>query len=450
MTANLLQKNPTKCGAENLAANADVNNRLHPNSGPDFGYDAAGNMTKDNLGQTYTYDAENRISVANGLSGSDSYVYDADGNRVEKNNGGTGTIYWYMAPGIVAESDLSGNLKSEYVFFNGRRTARKDFPGGTVSYYFSDELKTADVITDAVGNIRSESDYYPWGGELSFISNDSNHYKFTGKERDAETGLDYFGARYYGNALGRWLTPDWAAKATAVPYAEFSDPQSLNLYTYVRDIPTTRIDADGHTPGDDDKQSSVPGLKPVPSVGETIEVKAGVCFCFGGTLNAGPVQVQGSAQAVGIEVKTNLAGDPDVKVSSKVSAGVRVGSASVKVEGGTEASMKEGQPRATGKATINGVGAKVDKNGVSPVLEKTATADSKLGGEVSVGAVKVGASVNVSKLRLIWEAVKWNLPIIGGGVVQHYMPGAGTENVGQRPTGSDDQHYGPNGRQIFQ
>ena len=76
----------------------------------------------------------------------------------------------------------------------------------------------------------------------------TNHYKFTGKERDSETGLDYFGARYYGSALGRWLTPDWAAKATAVPYAEFADPQSLNLYTYVRNIPTTRIDADGHCP----------------------------------------------------------------------------------------------------------------------------------------------------------------------------------------------------------
>src|SRR5207245_8772013 len=73
-----------------------------------------------------------------------------------------------------------------------------------------------------------------------------NHYKFTGKERDAETNLDYFGARYYSNGLGRWVTPDWAAKATAVPYAEFSDPQSLNLYGYVRNVPTVRFDEDGH------------------------------------------------------------------------------------------------------------------------------------------------------------------------------------------------------------
>jgi hypothetical protein len=86
-----------------------------------------------------------------------------------------------MMPGIVGESDLSGNLTAEYVFFDGKRVARKDFPGGAVSYYFSDRLKTASIITDSAGNIKSESDFYPWGGELQFVNNDSNHYKFTGK-----------------------------------------------------------------------------------------------------------------------------------------------------------------------------------------------------------------------------------------------------------------------------
>jgi RHS repeat-associated protein len=102
------------------------------------------------------------------------------------------------------------------------------------------------MLVSASGIVENESDYYPWGGERQITNTVSNHYKFTGKERDIETGLDYFGARYYSNGLGRFITPDWAAKATAVPYAEFSDPQSLNLYTYVRNIPTTRIDADGH------------------------------------------------------------------------------------------------------------------------------------------------------------------------------------------------------------
>src|SRR5579864_3721829 len=71
-------------------------------------------------------------------------------------------------------------------------------------------------------------------------------YKFTGKERDTESGLDMFGARYYASSLGRFTIPDWAAKPTAVPYANFGNPQSLNLYSYVNNNPTTTRDVDGH------------------------------------------------------------------------------------------------------------------------------------------------------------------------------------------------------------
>jgi len=69
---------------------------------------------------------------------------------------------------------------------------------------------------------------------------------FTGKERDAETGLDYFGARHYGWALGRFLSPDWAAKPEAVPYSDLHNPQNLNLYGYVRNKPMAHVDENGH------------------------------------------------------------------------------------------------------------------------------------------------------------------------------------------------------------
>jgi RHS repeat-associated protein len=196
---------------------------------------------------SYSFDQENRLTGANGYT----YSYDADGNRVRKSNGNlaaNGTLYWEMTPGVVAETDLAGTTKSEYIFFDGERVARRDGATGTggVFYYFSDNLKTASVVTDSAGTIKAESDYYSWGGELQFVNNDSNDYKFTGKKRDTETGLDYFGARYYSNGLGRFITPDWAGKATAVPYSDFADPQSLNLYSYVRNVPTTKFDLDGH------------------------------------------------------------------------------------------------------------------------------------------------------------------------------------------------------------
>jgi RHS repeat-associated protein len=234
---NLLNKSVTKCSAENFSVAALANNQL---SG--YAYDAAGNMTHDlTSGLTYTFDQENRITGASGYA----YTYDGDGNRVMKSNGSTGTLYWYMSPGIVGESDLSGNLTAEYVFFDGERVARKDSPSNAVSYYFSDHLKTASVVTDSLGNIKSESDFYPWGGELQFVNNDSNHYKYGGHERDGEIGLDYQGARYYSNGLGRFVSSDWSAVPVPVPYADFSNPQSLNLYRYPSN-PETYADPDGH------------------------------------------------------------------------------------------------------------------------------------------------------------------------------------------------------------
>jgi RHS repeat-associated protein len=114
------------------------------------------------------------------------------------------------------------------------------------------------MVTDAVGTMSAcptnsslitgedESDYYPYGGEQLLCNRVPQNYKFTGKERDSESGLDNFGARYDTSSLGRFMTPDWAARPTTVPYAVFGDPQSLNLYGYVRNDPVSRADTDGH------------------------------------------------------------------------------------------------------------------------------------------------------------------------------------------------------------
>jgi RHS repeat-associated protein len=68
----------------------------------------------------------------------------------------------------------------------------------------------------------------------------------TGKERDTESGNDYFGARYYSSAMGRFMSPDWSAKYEPVPYAKLDNPQTLNLYSYVQNNPLSSFDDDGH------------------------------------------------------------------------------------------------------------------------------------------------------------------------------------------------------------
>jgi RHS repeat-associated protein len=113
-------------------------------------------------------------------------------------------------------------------------------------YYFSDHLGSTSAITNSTGAIQNDSDYFPYGGEILYQSSVLQSYKFNAKERDTESGLDDFGARYYGNAFGRFVTVDWAAKPTAVPYANYGNPQSLNLFSYVNNNPTTTGDPDGH------------------------------------------------------------------------------------------------------------------------------------------------------------------------------------------------------------
>jgi RHS repeat-associated protein len=115
-----------------------------------------------------------------------------------------GTIYWYgTSPSAIIESDLSANLRYEYFFFNGQRVARTS---NSVTWYFADHLGSSRVVWSTAAN--DNSDFYPFGGERVISSGTANSYKFTGKERDSESGLDDFGARYNSSSLGRFMSAD--------------------------------------------------------------------------------------------------------------------------------------------------------------------------------------------------------------------------------------------------
>jgi RHS repeat-associated protein len=239
---NLLAMTPTKCGAESLDRTADGQNRLHVKLGADHQYDAGGNMTLDpdpTYGFTATYDAENRIQTVTKNKVAASYTYNAADNRVRKDVASSSTEYFYFGGGVIAERDLAGNWK-DYVFFDGERVARIDQPNNVAHYYLSDALNSTSVVVGA-GGIENESDYRPFGGELQISNNDpGNHDKFTGKELDAESGLYNFGARYYGPALGRFITPD-PLMSSGHP----QHPQSWNRYAYALNNPLRYVDPDG-------------------------------------------------------------------------------------------------------------------------------------------------------------------------------------------------------------
>jgi RHS repeat-associated protein len=110
------------------------------------------------------------------------------------------------------------------------RVARRDTNSGGF-YYFSDRLKTASVETDASGNIKDESDFYSWGGELRQRTRFRNWTRFNG-------------VRYYDSALGRFMTPD----PIIIMRQRMRDPQQWNMYAYPRNNPLRFVDNKGKWP----------------------------------------------------------------------------------------------------------------------------------------------------------------------------------------------------------
>jgi RHS repeat-associated protein len=214
---------------------SETNNRIIPQMDEQYLYDSIGNLTKDKTGNLFGYDAENRLSIYNnGASqGGANYYYNSDGRRVKKLVGTDATIFVYNALGqMVAEYSTTAPTNS------------------TTSYLTSDTLGSPRINTNASGQVEARHDYMPFGEEIAGLSGrtsnlgygtDNVRQKFSGKERDSETGLDYFLARYYANHHGRFTTTD----PIIMSRERLGDPQRINLYAYVRNNPLNYVDPFG-------------------------------------------------------------------------------------------------------------------------------------------------------------------------------------------------------------
>ncbi len=247
---NLIQINTVStayngCTQENLSVGVNANNQI---TATGYSYDASGNFLTDSR-NTYTWNAEGKTKSAASVS----YTYDGDGNRVQKSNG---KIYWYGGKSeILSESDTNGNITDEYVLFGGRRVAHRIVSGNSFYYYVEDLLGTTRVITTSTGTKCYDGDFYPFGGERTPYTNTcTQNYKFTGKERDAESGLDNFTARYDSSSIGRFMSPDplpWLdwQRGNKEERGEFEDfisnPQNFNMYSYVNNNPLNKTDPTG-------------------------------------------------------------------------------------------------------------------------------------------------------------------------------------------------------------
>src|SRR5271166_4035700 len=142
--------------------------------------------------------------------------------------------------------DLAGHWTLE-VNSNGTQCKNEIYAGSR--HFVTDAGGTYFDHSDWLGTMRLRNTYtgptqfetctsLPFGDALLCPNGDQSTIHFTGKERDSESGLDNFGARYDASSMGRFMTPDPLGGTKA-------DPQTLNKYAYVRNNPTTLIDPTG-------------------------------------------------------------------------------------------------------------------------------------------------------------------------------------------------------------
>jgi RHS repeat-associated protein len=242
-------------------------------------YDA-GNMTFDGS-NNLIYDGEGRICAVAAYNYATQsmlvtqYLYDAEGNRIAKGHplGNPSTPSCPTGPGdfqpdekyIVGENgeqltqlDGSDNWQHTNVWIGMQLLATYDnqpttIDGQTVAqplhFNVTDPLGTKRLQVSAAGKPELNCLTLPFGDGPDCSGTEATRHLFTGKERDPESKLDYFGARHYSSSMGRFMSPDWSNTAEAVPYASLNNPQSLNLYGYVNNNPLSRVDPDGHWPG---------------------------------------------------------------------------------------------------------------------------------------------------------------------------------------------------------
>jgi RHS repeat-associated protein len=237
---NRLTQLPTSGTCGNSSLSYAATNRI---SSSGYTYDAVGNLTYDGS-HNYTYDAESRITQVDGGQTA-TYVYDAMGRRAQKVANSTTTTYLYdLSNRVVAEQTAAGWTVG-YVYLRGGLVAQ--YKNSTTSFVSRDGLGSTRLVTSLAGGVVDSMDFLPYGEQIS--GDTTTTHKFTGKERDSETNNDDFGARYYSSGIGRFLSADWSAIPAPVPYANFSNPQTLNLYAIVHDNPQSFADLDGHNIG---------------------------------------------------------------------------------------------------------------------------------------------------------------------------------------------------------
>jgi RHS repeat-associated protein len=207
-----------------------------------FSYDENGNLIQG-FGKYYEYNEFNQLERVHDINSTgriiSKYFYDQNGDRILKQEfflDGSNQSTYYINENFVQVRNSSGIFNFTYYYDEYNLVAEKKL-NGNINYYHPDYLGSTTLITNESGDIVEETFYLPYGEIIE--GGAESRYLFTGKEKDTETGLSYYGARYYNSYIMQFIQPD-----SIIP--DVYDPQQLNRYSYARDNPYKYTDPSGN------------------------------------------------------------------------------------------------------------------------------------------------------------------------------------------------------------
>jgi len=227
-------------------------------SSTSFLYDDNGNMTQDDIGRTYEWDAMNRLiainfPAVNGVVHRSEFTYNGIGQRVrvtEKSSGSIDSDHWYVWDGAELKEERDSNNQNTTKRFYGDGEQI-----GTSSYFYTfDHLGSIREMTDVSGVVQAQYSYDSWGRKNKINGSIDADFGFTGHYLHAASGLWLTYYRAYSSDYGKWLSRD--------PLGEGG---GLNIYSYAANQPLLYIDDLGL------QLSLAPGAAGLAEAGESAE-----------------------------------------------------------------------------------------------------------------------------------------------------------------------------------
>ncbi len=248
-----------------------------------YQYDANGNQTiksKNGVTTTFIYDARDKLlSVVEAQTTLGQFRYDYQGMRIEKRGDGGLIRYSYDGDSVLTQSDEAGSTVAKYEYGASRLLSLNNSSEGR-RYYHHDALGSVIALSDSAGQSGASYRYDAWGNSRETTGQSDNPFGFTGHEKDDETGLYYFKARFYDPDTGRFIGQDSYL-------GEGETPPSLHRYLYAYSNPTVWVDLDGHLSTEGASRATLEALKTqtgrtVVMTGAEAGAPAAVTFCASG------------------------------------------------------------------------------------------------------------------------------------------------------------------------